>query len=80
MQKEKDNTYSLLNYHQEDEDDGKPVDYKDRNDCTEAINNLLADFKEGLRKLEIKYPRAGIGDTATDECIAEEFYDIIHRS
>jgi len=78
MQKEKDNKYSLLNYHMDDKMAGRPVDYQDRNECNDSIDGLLKEFKEGLRKLEVRYPRAGIGDTATDECIAEEFYNVIH--
>lgn len=31
-----------------------------------------------INEISEKYPRAGIGDTATDEEIATEFYSLLH--
>lgn len=46
---------------------------------TKGIEKLELAFNKGLRKLEKKYPDAGIGDTATDEAIVSSLYSLIHR-
>ena len=45
---------------------------------TNKINTILRKAVEDLNKLNNKYPDAGIGDTATDEEIANQFYSILH--
>ncbi len=60
------NPYSLLS------------DETDNANCTEEINNLLRKFKLGYDKVAKKFPKAGVGDTATDECVADVFYGVIH--
>jgi len=52
-----------------------PQDIVDATIEIEAILNKAAD---DIKKLYKKYPDAGIGDTATDECITSEFYSILH--
>jgi hypothetical protein len=47
-------------------------------DATEDINTILNKAVEEIKGLYKKYPDAGIGDTATDECIADQFYSILH--
>lgn len=61
------NTYALLCE--------KPQDIVD---ATEDINTILKKAVEDLNGLYKKYPDAGIGDTATDEEIANQFYSILH--
>ena len=45
---------------------------------TNKIDTILRKAVEDLNKLNNKYPDAGIGDTATDEAIANQFYSILH--
>ena len=45
---------------------------------TNKIDTILRKAVEDLNKLNNKYPDAGIGDTATDEEIANQFYSILH--
>jgi len=45
---------------------------------TNKIDTILRKAVEDLNKLNKKYPDAGIGDTATDECITSQFYSILH--
>ena len=45
---------------------------------TNKIDTILRKAVEDLNKLNKKYPDAGIGDTATDEAIANQFYSILH--
>ena len=45
---------------------------------TNKINTILRKAVEEIKGLYKKYPDAGIGDTATDECITSEFYSILH--
>mgnify|MGYP003626322371 FL=1 len=45
---------------------------------TNKINTILRKAVEDLNKLNKKYPDAGIGDTATYECITSQFYSILH--
>ena len=47
-------------------------------DATEDINTILKKAVEEINGLYKKYPDAGIGDTATDEEIANQFYSILH--
>ncbi len=47
-------------------------------DATEDIQRILKKTSNKIRKLSKKYPDAGIGDTATDECITDHFYEILH--
>ena len=47
-------------------------------DATEDINTILKKAVEDLNGLYKKYPDAGIGDTATDEEIANQFYSLLH--
>jgi hypothetical protein len=47
-------------------------------DATEDINTILKKAVEDLKGLDKKYPDAGIGDTATDEAITDQFYSILH--
>ena len=42
------------------------------------INILIEQFANALQQLAKQYPDAGIGDTATDEAIANELYSAIH--
>lgn len=42
------------------------------------INKALENCAKALRRIGKQHPKAGIGDTATDECIADAFYSIIH--
>lgn len=44
----------------------------------EAITNALRKCADEIKKIEKKYPNVGIGDTATDEEIADVFYGMIH--
>lgn len=69
-----ENKYALLNY---DQDSDKP-DMSLVNKCTIEIDNLIWEFRDKYLELNKKYKDAGLGDTATDECVAEEFYDILH--
>ena len=45
---------------------------------TNKIDTILRKAVDDLNKLNKKYPDAGIGDTATDEEIANQFYSILH--
>lgn len=47
-------------------------------DATEDINIILRKAVADIFVLDKKYPDAGIGDTATDEAIANQFYSILH--
>ena len=47
-------------------------------DVTNEIDTILRKAVEDLNGLYKKYPDAGIGDTATDECITDQFYSILH--
>ena len=47
-------------------------------DATNDIESILYEASKDIKKLNKKYPDAGIGDTATDECITSEFYSYIH--
>lgn len=47
-------------------------------DATNDIEAILNKASDDIKKLHKKYPDAGIGDTATDECITSEFYSILH--
>ena len=67
-----ENKYSLLNYDQ----DSKNPDLTLRDECTKEIDILIWDFRKKYLELEKKYD-SGIGDTATDECVAGEFYEIL---
>ena len=71
-----DNKYSLLNYDMDKPD--KPTHKRDR--CTMSIDKILWNAKDELVSLKRRYPDAGIGDTDTDECIIEAFYQIIDGS
>jgi len=80
-----DNKYALLNYDHDalDEhmDANKDLDKFEAPEVefvTAKIDALIANFKEGLDRLAEKHPTAGIGDTATDEAIADIFYSNIH--
>jgi hypothetical protein len=46
--------------------------------CEKEISKVLNDAASKLSDLAKKYPECGIGDTATDEEIAGEFYGCIH--
>lgn len=43
----------------------------------EELNNLLETLVLEIEFMKRKYPKAGIGDTATDEAIANEFYRLL---
>lgn len=43
-----------------------------------AIKKLIEDFAKKYKLLEKKYKRSGIGDTATDEAVANTLYEVIH--
>ena len=80
-----ENKYALLNYDHDalDEhmDANKDLDKFEAPEVefvTAKIDALIANFKEGIDALAKKYPDAGIGDTATDECIAAGIYNNIH--
>ena len=45
---------------------------------TNKIDTILKKAVDDLKKLNKKYPDAGIGDTATDEEITSQFYSILH--
>lgn len=70
----KRNKYALLNYDMDSEN----VDLTERNEVEKKIDDLIDQFRVGYHKLEKEYPNAGIGDTATDEAVAHEFYQVIH--
>lgn len=42
------------------------------------LDNVIKNTIEEIKKINKKYPYVGIGDTATDEAIAEEFYNKLH--
>lgn len=42
------------------------------------INKALEVCIATIKLIGKAHPGAGIGDTATDECIAEKFYDTLH--
>ena len=42
------------------------------------INKALKDCIATIKRIGKAHPDAGIGDTATDEQIADKFYDILH--
>lgn len=44
----------------------------------EKITDALKRCARELNCINKQHPKAGIGDTATDECIADRFYQIIH--
>lgn len=68
------NKYALLNYDMDDED----ADMSQVEACELEIDSLVAAFVDGLKRVQNKYPEAGIGDTATDEEIASQLYTEIH--
>jgi len=47
-------------------------------DATKDIDAIIRKTADDIKKLYKKYPDAGIGDTATDECITNHFYEILH--
>jgi len=69
-----DNKYSLLNYDCEDE---RP-EMSDVKKVTEEVDALIKDFISKYKAIGKKYPNAGIGDTATDECVVENLYGPLH--
>ena len=60
------NKYNLLN-----------IDSHINAECEREIDRLICEFRVKYLSLEDKY-NCGIGDTATDEAVAEEFYEVIH--
>ena len=42
------------------------------------IDKLIWKFKDDYNKLAKKFPNAALGDTQTDECIAYDFYNVLH--
>ena len=46
--------------------------------ATEDIRGVLKTAVKQIAALKDEYPDAGIGDTATDEAIAHDFYSILH--
>ena len=62
-----ENRFSLLS---DDKKELKTVEKK--------IVAILKKATKDLKALDKKYPDAGIGDTVTDECIADFFYDNFH--
>ncbi len=69
-----DNKYSLLNFDM----DSKDPDLTERDEVAQEIDKLLWEFLDKYEELSNRYPDAGLGDTATDEAVAHEFYDVLH--
>lgn len=69
-----ENKYALLNYNMDSEN----PDMTSTQECTKEIDKLIWDFRDKYLELDKKYNGAGIGDTATDECVADEFYSVVH--
>lgn len=69
-----ENKYALLNYNMDLEN----PDMSLTNECTKEIDKLIWEFRDKYLELSKKYEDAGLGDTATDECVAQEFYEILH--
>jgi hypothetical protein len=53
-------------------------DGDDREMAEQEIDKLLWGFADKYQALAERFPTAGIGDTATDELVADEFYEILH--
>jgi hypothetical protein len=58
--------------------------YQLDSDCADsadrAITKALSKCAKKIQEIAKKHPKCGIGDTATDEAIADEFYAMIHWS
>jgi len=50
---------------------------KDNKECAKIVDHILKATADKINLLEEVY-KVGIGDTATDEAIAEEFYYVLH--
>ena len=51
---------------------------KEIKSVSKKIHTALERCAERIKEIRKLHPSAGIGDTATDECIANEFYNKIH--
>ena len=51
---------------------------KDSVKCANEIDKAIKAFGKQLTLIDLSYPDAGIGDTATDEQIIDAIYDYVH--
>jgi hypothetical protein len=51
---------------------------KDNAECSRLIDVAIEEFVERMKVLHKKFPKCGLGDTATDEAIAGVVYTNIH--
>lgn len=68
MRKQKDNVYELLS---KDEDKNEL--------CEKMIDKAIDEFVDRMKVLHKKFPKCGLGDTATDEAIVGAIYREIHQ-
>lgn len=82
MKKKKDfeNCFELLGikYTGEEEIDLFDQRTKQAVKATRALLKAIEKFRREVRSIDNKYPKSGIGDTATDEAIVNYVYSEIH--
>ena len=69
-----DNPYSLY------KNGVNPEELKEAEKAQKEIENAIVQFKKAFERIKKKYPKVGMGDTASDEAVSNEVWKALHFS